>query len=383
MATQRNTIKIANPSLDWNQQSSLVLDVAIWWKTLTVTSTVWYDLADDIYLLIGNYWDQKAEIVLASAKTDSTFIVWALKYSHSASEPVTYIPYNQIKFYWREESGWANKLLATVNIDATQQFTSYTYTGDKYSFFVTTYYREAATEEESDESDEISILTFNQYSAKKIIEAWVRRAMAKVDENAESSLSWSALIEELNNWLQEIMIRKKRWRFLHKVDTSISTSAWVQFIPNPSDLSINEYILVDWVKIEYITKMRFDQAVSTWTTPIVGKPYWYTIKNWKNYLYPTPDSVYPVTFEYYATPTEITSLTDQVDEELSVILTYYIAAMAAYIRGNEKRWDKMYAMYSKLLEQQVEDMTWYEQVGDAESIEYTSSYWPDFDITMD
>jgi hypothetical protein len=129
--------------------------------------------------------------------------------------------------------------------------------------------------------------------------------------------------------------------------------------------------------------MRFDQAVSTWTTPIVGKPYWYTIKNWKNYLYPTPDSSYPVTFEYYATPREITSLTDQVDEELSVILTYYIAAMAAYIRGNEKRWDKMYAMYSKLLEQQVEDMTWYEQVGDAESIEYTSSYWPDFDITMD
>jgi len=73
MATQRNTIKIANPSLDWNQQSSLVLDVAIWWTTLTVTSTVWYDLSDDIYLLIGNYWDQKAEIVLASAKTDSTY----------------------------------------------------------------------------------------------------------------------------------------------------------------------------------------------------------------------------------------------------------------------------------------------------------------------
>lgn len=383
MATQRNTIKIANPSLDGNQQSSLVLDVAVWGTTLTVTSTVWYDLTANIYLLIGNYWDQKSEIVLASAKTDSTFTVWALKYSHSASEPVTYIPYNQIKFYGREVSGWANNLLETVNIDATQQYTSYTYTGAKYSYFVTTYYREAATAEESDESDEISILTFNQYSAKKIIEAWVRRAMAKVDENAESSLSWSALIEELNNWLQEIMIRKKRWRFLHKVDTSISTSPWVQFIPNPSDLSINEYILVDWVKIEYITKMRFDQAVSTGTTPIIGKPYWYTIKNWKNYLYPTPDSVYPVTFEYYATPTEITSLTDQVYEELSVILTYYIAAMAAYIRGNEKRWDKMYAMYSKLLEQQVEDMTWYEQVWDAESIEYTSSYWPDFDITMD
>lgn len=381
MATQRNTIRIANPPLDGAAQTYLTTDVAIWATTLNVSSTIWFDTTLGIYLVIGEYWNQKSEIVLASWKTDWTFTVWATKYSHSASDPVSFIPYNQIKFYWRTTSGWANNIIATIDIDCTQQFTSYTYTGSTYSYFVTTYYRAAATAEESDESDEVSILTFNQYSAKKIIESWLRKAMTRIDENQDSSMSWSAMIDELNNGLQEIITRKKRWRFLHKLDSSKTTTANVEYLTCPDDLSIVEYVIVNWRKIDYKTKMFFDQITSWDTVSQTWEPQVYTLKDNKIYFYPTPWAAYPVKFEYYALPTEITSLTDQINKEFAIILVYYISAMAAYIRWNEKRWDKMYIMYSKLLEQQVEDMTWYEQVGDAESVEFTSNYWPYFDPT--
>lgn len=381
MATQRNTIKIANPPLDWNQQTQLTSDINIWVTTLNVSSTIGFDTTGSIYLLIGEYWNQKSEIVLASWKTDTTFTVWAIKYSHSSSDSVTILPYNQIKFYWRTVSGGSNNLLATLDIDCTQQFTTYTYTWATYSFFVTSYYRSASTTEESDESDEISILTFNQYSAKKIIESGLRKAMTRIDENPDSSMSWSAMIDELNNGLQEIITRKKRWRFLHKLDTSKTTTANVAYLSCPDDLSIVEYVIVNWRKIDYKTKMFFDQIISGDITSQTWEPQVYTLKDNKVYFYPTPATSYQVTFEYYSLPAEITSLTDQISKEFAVILVYYIASMSAYIRWNEKRWDKMYAMYSKLLEQQVEDMTWYEQVGDAESVEFTSNYWPYFDPT--
>jgi hypothetical protein len=52
---------------------------------------------------------------------------------------------------------------------------------------------------------------------------------------------------------------------------------------------------------------------------------------------PTPADSYSVSFEYYAMPTEISSLTDNVKKEFATILIYFIAAQAAYIRNNEKR----------------------------------------------
>jgi len=69
--------------------------------------------------------------------------------------------------------------------------------------------------------------------------------MTRIDENPDSSMSWSAMIDELNNGLQEIITRKKRWRFLHKLDTSKTTTANVAYLSCPDDLSIVEYVIVN------------------------------------------------------------------------------------------------------------------------------------------
>jgi hypothetical protein len=84
-----------------------------------------------------------------------------------------------------------------------------------------------------------------------------------------------------------------------------------------------------------MTKFRYNQYINVSASS--GCPDYYTIKNDKIYLYPTPDAVYTTSFEYFSTPTVITSLTQEVNKEFSTILIYFVAAQAAYIRNNEKR----------------------------------------------
>lgn len=382
----RTIIRVANPSLSDNQQTFLTQDVAVGWTTLTVSSTIGFWAiswaSDYYYLVIWRYWEDTTEIVLASAKTDSTFTVWALKYSHSSSDPITYIPYNQVKVYWRLTSWGANNLLATIDIDCTNQVTRYDYTSTTYYYFVTSYYRSATTAEESDFSDETTSATFTVYSAKKIIEAGVKKAMTRVDENPDASLSWNACIDLLNEWLLEIITRKKKWQCLHKISAPTTTTANVAYIDKPTDMSILEFITVNGNKIQYISKMRYNQlTISTTQSP--GVPAWYTIKNDKIYFYPTPSDAHNVVFEYYAMPTFIDSLTTEVKKEFATILIYFIWAQAAYIRNNEKRWDKLELKFQQTLSLQIEDVTWYEQIWDAEETERTSIYWmEEFEDTL-
>jgi hypothetical protein len=54
--------------------------------------------------MIGNYGSSRSEIVLVSALDDNSFTIGACKYSHSASDPVIFIPYNKVIFYGRETS---------------------------------------------------------------------------------------------------------------------------------------------------------------------------------------------------------------------------------------------------------------------------------------
>ena len=374
----KTTIKISNPDLHDAPSGVLTQDTAVGATTLNISATTWFSsiasATDYYYVVIGNYWENTTEIALVSAKTDSTFTVSSLKYSHSASDPVTYIPYNQVKVYGRTVTNWANNLVATIDIDCSAQFTTYEYNWTTYQFFVTTYYRSATTAVESDYSDETSFAVFTFYSAKKIIEAGLRKALTKADENPDASLGWNTLIDLLNEWLNEIATRKKQWQVLHTVSSPVLTTPWVAYIDKPTDLSVLEFITLNWTKLQFITKMRYNQL--TYTSAAVGTPSGYTIKNDQIYFYPTPSAADSVVFEYYAMPAEVTSLTTQVKKEFATILIYFIAAQAAFIRNNEKRWNIMEIKYQQTLAAQIEDVTWYEQAGEAQEVEYTSIYWP-------
>lgn len=382
MWINRKVIKIANPSLDQNPRTYLWQDIVATATTLTVLDTTWFEdistEADKYFVIIGNYWEERAEITTVTAKTNTTFTVSATKFSHSASDPVTFIPYDSIRFYWMETEAGTPNLLSTTNIDVTSNFTSYTYTWEDYSYFLSRYYRSIATAAESASSDIFSINTFTKYSVKNIIESWVAKALTRIDENQNSVLNINKCLIFANEALEYIKLKKRTWQFLHKISTTNSlwgalvTVSWTNYIVNkPIDISNIESVKVDWTLLDYASHKKIDTMYDSTAS---GKPYHWTIRGWEMYLYPTPDAAYNIILEYFKDPATISSLTDTVDKEFMIPVTLYIWAQAAYTRGNDKRGDKLMAEFENTMASLIEEHTGPWQTWDAEEVEYTSIY---------
>ena len=376
-------IRIANPSLEGNNRTFLTADFAAAVTTLEVISTAGEQFLTsgiiDYYLVIEGYGKEKGEFVLVDASDpatdDNSFKVSTTKYSHEASDPVIYTPYNQIRIYAGTTSGFTPVIdspLDTIDIDPTEQFTDYIFNDSTdYSYFVTAYYN-ATQNVISAYSEEIVTTSFGRTSAKQIIESALKKAMTSIDENPNGKLSWNTAIETVNDGLDEIMIAKKKWEFLHTIDsTTTDTVANTAYIAKPSDVAFLEHLIVNNFKLDWMSRRQYDAYTKAGATVSTGQPSHFTLKNNKYYLCPTPSSVWDVIYEYFKYPTEITDLIDTIDRPFVTILKYYCAAHFCWIRGNEKRGDKMYSLFQKLLIQQIEDYSGPDQLGDAEGIETT------------
>lgn len=375
--SQYQKIKTANIPLYEEKRTYLSQDAASGATTLEVLSTIGFTITGttDYYILIEQYGDEKSELLLVDANgagTDATgFTVSALKFAHSASAPVTYIPYNQVKIYGRTASGGANNLIVTTDIDCSENYTEYVYKAETYTYFVTTYYN-STTAEESAESDEIESGDFGHNSVKRIIKSGLRKSITKIDENQTGELSWDTAMEVLQDGIDEIITRKRKWSFLHKVDaTSIDTVASVAYVSKPSDCLMVQNIKVSGNKIKWISEYDYNKMTEG-TALQSGTPYCYTIKNDKIYLYPVPLTVSDVTFEYFYNPANITSLVTEIPQQFVVMLTYYCGSHFSAIRGNQKKADVLYSKFLTILEQQVEEYTGQIQDGDAQYAEFTA-----------
>ena len=382
-----NRIKIANPSLEDEVRTYRTSDVAAAETTHPVISTTGFVIsgANDYYILSGDYGQEKTEILLVDASdpaTDSdSFKTGACKYSHSTSEPITLMRYNQIRIYGGTTSGFTPSLgtpIATIDIDPTQQFTEYVYEGSTYSYFVTTYYN-SNDDEESGYSEEIYSGSFTRRSAKRIIESGLIKAMTQIDESPSGKLNWDNCLEILQDGIDEILARKRTWPFLRKRDsTTFTTTANQQYITKPTDLGYLEFIIINNQELQYMNRVDYNAYTASGVTATTGSPLYYTAKNDQYFLIPTPDQEYTIIYEYYKVPATITDLSTEVDLAFVPVLIYYCASQFSYIRGNDRRGDKMYKMFEKLLEQQVIEYSGPEQTGQAEEIDRTSAYGKDY-----
>lgn len=377
--------RIANPSLENEVRTYLTADCAIGATAISTLDNSGFVITgtSDYYIIIGEYGSEKSEIVLVDANGVGTsaigFTISATKYAHEASDPVTFIRYNKIVFFGSIlPSGVKIPLSTTVvstsaiDLDCSKLFTQYTYVGDTYFYFTSAYYN-STDDVLSAYSDEINSTSFSRLSIRRIIESGLRKALTRLDDSPESELNWSIAIETVQDGIDEIVAKKRRWLFLRTISTSISTVASQQYINKPTDLLLLEFIKVNGRKIDFMSQTDYNNYTANGETVPTGQPTNYTIKNNKYYLYPTPDAVYAVIYDYYKIIAEITSdLSTEIDYPFIPILIYYTAAQFAYIRGNDKRGDKMYAMFLKLLDDQIVEYSGPEQTGDAEYIEQTS-----------
>lgn len=390
---QKNIIKIANPPLEDNSRTYLTANVAAIDSSTNITildkrGFLTTDRNDEAtyYAIVGDYGEKSEIVTITSDNTVNKLLAVAkLKSAHSASDPVTFIPYNQIQLFGATETGGAKTLLDTVEIDATQNFTEVIYEddGSNYTHFYTVYrfFVSEGADDISAYSEEIDNTDFGRTSAKRVITSATKKALTTIDESPSSKLNWNTAIEIVNDGLDEIMARKRKWLFLHKLDsTSTDTVAGTASIAKLSDIAILEHIIVNNTTLTWISRLDYDNYVNQGSVVTNGNPFSYTLKNNLYYLYPTPNVAWDVTYEYFKYPSEITNLNDTLDVAFISILVYYCASQFAYIRGNDKRGDKMYGMFEKLLQQQVEEFSGPDQLGDAESIEKTSIYGSNLDF---
>jgi hypothetical protein len=379
----RVKIEIANPPLDKSQRTYLSADAAAGVTSLTVLAKEGFFKADHrddtyFYVLIGEYGWEKSEIVRITADNIANTTLAntgdATIYAHSTSEPITYIAWDQIKYYGMTASGGTKTLVETLAIDITQQSTIYTYEGTTYSYFVATYNNSDNTEE-SQYTDEITSSSFGTTSAKRVIEAGVRKALTQIDENPDSNLTWQIAKETLQDGIEEILARKRKWSFLHETDTSQSTTANTAYVSLPSDEVQIDFVVVNNKKCNWITPLQYHQLIYSGTTPVsTSEPTNWTRRDDLIYLYPTPNGTYNVIIDYYENVATITDLNTTIKRPFIIPLIYYCAAQFSYVKGNDKRGDKMYRLFEAKLERQVEEYTGPYQSGDAEPIEETSIY---------
>lgn len=381
MSTQPTStvIRIVNPSLDDHNSTFLTGDASAAATTITTLDNTGFTLtgSSDYYILLMNYGEEKSEIRLVDASDAATdidsFKIDALSFDHSASEPVTFIPYNQVQIFGATTSGGTKNLITTIDIDVSQQFTSYTYEGTTYSYFYAAYYN-SNDDEISAYTEEITSSSFTRNSAKRIIKAATRKAFTSIDESQDSELNWDSALDILNDGIEEVLARKRKWSFYHTIRSGLdTTTASQEYITKPSDISRLQFIIINNIKLSWISQLDYDRYTKSGTVVISGSPSFYTEKNNQYYLYPTPDTSYDVIFEYWKKPSEITSLTSTVDSALTVPLIYYCASQFANIRGNDKRGDKMDKKFMEALENVAIEYTGPWQEGDAEYVEFTNT----------
>jgi len=368
-------IQIPNPSIDNNPRTYLTGDLASGVTTLNVLSTDGFEdpsgTSDDYGVIIGNYGEEKCEIVIASAKTATTFTVGATVYSHTSSEPVTFIAWNQIKFYTRDITGGTETDLVTRSIACSSQYTEYIYSGVK-TIFTAAYYNSSTTKY-GPFLDEITSSVFGLTSVKSVLLSAARKSKVTIDNNEDSEINWDNAIEIVNDGFDEIMDRKQKWPFLYTISTGTNTTASTNYISIPTTCALLLFIKINGNKLDYISPNEYNRLTGDGVVIATGQPSRYTIKDSKYYLYPTPDSTYAIIYEFYAYPTQVTKLSDSIDREFRSALIYYVASQMCYIKGNDKRGDKYYTLFGKALEQKVIQFTGYSQAGDPETIEFLSS----------
>lgn len=389
MATQQNLniIKITNPPIEDEVRTYLTSDVAAAATTLSTLDNTGFVLtgSNDYYILVGEYGFQKPEFLLVDASdagtADTGFKTSACKYSHSSSDPVTFIRYNQINVYGAATSGGTKTLIEAIDIDPSEQFTTYSYDGTTYSYFYTTYYN-VNDDEESAYSDEITSSSYTRKSIKRIIEAGLRKALTQLDRTQDSALNWQVAVEIVQDGIDEILTRKRTWPFLRTLKTDTTTTKDQTYIDKPADLSKLEFIIVNNQQLQLISRIDYNAYVYDNSLTTSGYPTTFMEKNNKYYIFPTPNNTYSIQYEYYKIPAVITTdLSTEIDFAFVPILIHYCAAHFAWIRGNDKRGDKMYKLFQDKLEEQVIEYTGPEQTGQAEYVERTSAYDYDVDIS--
>jgi len=187
--------KALHPSIDGNPRSNLTAKALSGQADLVVQNAV--DFAAYDHVVIGNPTQELSEIKRILSISGKTITLNAnLTNTHPENTKITFIKYDQIKFYKATSIGGTYNLSTTKNIAIDEPHTLY----DDPAAVSTDYYKiryfNSYTNEYSVFSDPISSAGFPRYSLKRIQDALYTKTGDKKEQYYDR--------EEITDWVNEI-----------------------------------------------------------------------------------------------------------------------------------------------------------------------------------
>lgn len=188
-------VKALHPSIDGNPRSNLTTKAASAQATLVVQNAV--DFNNNDMLVIGNPGEELTEIKKISSISGKTITLSAnLVNTHPENTRITFIKYDQIKFYKASSINGSYSLVSTKSIAIDEPHTLYDdSTALSTDYFKIKYYNSQSTDL-SVYSDPIGASGFPRYSLKRIQDA----VYAKTGDKKEQYYDR----EEITDWVCEI-----------------------------------------------------------------------------------------------------------------------------------------------------------------------------------
>lgn len=226
LSVENNLLKASHICLTNGQkQTSLSANAAASATTFTVLH--YNGLADNDFLLLGNWGELTAEIVQIKGTPNTTVTLEAgMVYDHYADTPVTVIPYNQVEFYRATTLTGSKTALggagSKINIIPSRFDTFYADNTNSTGYvFFRFYCSEATRADYSEYSDGVSYEGTDYNSVENVLAEACSIAGVKVgDTNAEED----QLIRDINE-AQAQITSKHNWSFeLVSNETSITSA---------------------------------------------------------------------------------------------------------------------------------------------------------------
>lgn len=281
------TLQIPHPTIKGNPKTTLNAACAIGASSLTVVNT--NQMISDEYTVIGSYGSPTAELILTGTISTDTAIPLATNtdFAHNAGDVIQHIYYNQIEIsyssnlavLWESgiyaslsdaESAASWSVLATVDIEVTEEFTTYhDYEADR------SYRARYKNSDETKYSDYFYVVLPTGYDQKTVaaIEAKAANMLNQKISSAElAQVTHEFCHDSINEGLAFIDSERKRWSHNAAMNGAfaqiISGRHVYQIIANVKNRNSNKAIwnlkINDGETLTYIDKPTWDIATQGW-----------------------------------------------------------------------------------------------------------------------
>lgn len=348
-------LHLEHPNLEGNPNTILTEQANAGTTSIKVANISAFSVND--FIVIGNLGSETTEVARISGFTgnDTINLASALKFSHFYSTPVVKTYYDQIEIYRAIEKGGPFTLIATVNIQFDEDYTTFRDTAGDFDLYYKIRYKNSFTNDVSAFSSALSGAGFKENSVRVLLE----KAKKLFSRHSERIISRDIWLEFLNDGYREMI---NRIRTLNKdfgvKKTTIPLVANQDSYNLPSDFLSLRRIWISYNNNElprpahYLDLGIYDPSIHQFSEQ---RPF-YRIEGTKIVIYPTPkQSQGQITIFYYYLPPKLAFDDDVLDE--SYIIPSQANIVIEYVLKRALELDKRFeeaAWYGQVFENRIE-----------------------------